>query len=203
MLACLWLRQARATLAISLSLPKARLPGQLSLLTPLDELPVDPAHFIPIATPIVTPLNFALEFPSLYQPFYTKQLGRKCRICGRVPETPALCFLCGELVCFGNECCAQGAVHEGYRHAGRCARGTCIFLLLRETLTYICAGSRRTLSSSIFLDEHGEEDYMLRRGKPLFLDPIRLERLRRLWVWGRLLRDAKSSQDWPRDALRW
>ncbi len=69
------------------------------------------------------------------------------------------------------------------QHAAQCGGGEGLFLLLRETTVLVVrSGIEGWLFWSPYLDEHGEEDKALRRGKPLFLDPQRYDLLRQVWL---------------------
>lgn len=55
------------------------------------------------------------------------------------------------------------------------------FILLRETTTLlVMTGARRCSWGSLYVDDHGEEDRHLRRGKALYLSLPRLQQLRRM-----------------------
>lgn len=66
-------------------------------------------------------------------------------------------------------------------------------------------GDRIAQWGSPYLDEHGEEDIDLRRGKPLHLNAARYAQLRRLWVTQGIEHDshvlAKSSLQGGADFL--
>ena len=106
-------------------------------------------------------------------------LGRcKCATTRAFPEEPAVCLLCGELLCAGSQCCKQNGVGALTRHAGTCGAGVGLFLLVHKCTTVIVRGSYAAYSVSPYVDAHGEEDPSLKRGRPLGLDA---ERVRHLW----------------------
>jgi len=124
--------------------------------------------------------------PELYQDLaYFKSPKRVlCSFCETVPSQPALCLICGQLICFSAKCCASvGGTGEANLHAQECGAGEGAFLLLKQTLIVML---RYKISGcfwlSPYLDAHGEEDEGLRRGRPLFLDMERYEQLRTIWT---------------------
>ena len=50
---------------------------------------------------------------------------------------------------------------------------------MRDSTSVCC---RYCLFNSLFLDNHGERDLYMRRGKPLFINRARYERLQQLWL---------------------
>jgi hypothetical protein len=77
-----------------------------------------------------------------------------------------------------------GQLQEGEctRHARRCGLGVGLFALVHQNLTLLVDETRSAYHASLYLDEHGEEDRGLRRGKPLFLNAARQAALHRLWL---------------------
>ena len=57
----------------------------------------------------------------------------------------------------------------------------CLFLLLKKTTLLLLSGCRAAMLPSPYLDEHGEEDRDLSRGKILYKDSLRWTRLENLW----------------------
>ena len=55
-------------------------------------------------------------------------------------------------------------------------------------------GKRICLYPSVYLDQHGEEDEFLKRGRPLFLNKRRYGALEDLWVNGAALRREGVTQ---------
>lgn len=62
-----------------------------------------------------------LEYPGIYDLYrlpasltdvFRIGLNRKCRSCGTEPAHPALCLFCGEFLCLGTDCCAEGELGE-------------------------------------------------------------------------------------------
>jgi hypothetical protein len=105
---------------------------------------------------------------------------KRCARCGSVPKDPGVCLLCGTLVCIASQCCRTGTMGELSRHAWECNGGHGIFLMLKHSSAILVHDGLIFRWPSPYLDEHGEEDPELRRGRPLFLSKARLQRLREL-----------------------
>jgi len=74
------------------------------------------------------------------------------------------------------------------RHALRCGRGVCVFIVVRLSATLVVAERRHSWWGSLYLDCHGEEDRGLLRGRPLTLNEGRVRSLEELW-YGHGLRE--------------
>ena len=111
-----------------------------------------------------------------------------CLACGRPPQVePALCLLCGALLCAGASCRRtknprEFREGECTRHARTCGLGLGIFALVHQGITLLIDGPRAAFYPSLYLDAHGEEDHGLRRGKPLYLSAERQAAIHRLWL---------------------
>ena len=66
-------------------------------------------------------------------------------------------------------------------HARRVGSGIGIFFLVQKCTVLLIHNNKSSYSSSLYVDEHGEEDPGLRRGRPLFLKDERYEALETLW----------------------
>ncbi|QDZ25745.1 hypothetical protein A3770_18p82630 [Chloropicon primus] len=133
-----------------------------------------------------------IQLPHLYQNALVEWLDRKCLRCNKVPKEPALCLVCGQLVCCAETCCKDARGRgECTQHSLVCGARTGVFLLLRQTAILILSGSHTCIYSSPYLDAHGEEDPALKRGKPLSLDKNRYEALNLMWATGGFDYDSK------------
>lgn len=66
-------------------------------------------------------------------------------------------------------------------HARKSASGIGIFFLVQKCTVLLMHNNKSAYSPSIYVDEHGEEDPQLRRGRPLFLNEARYRALELLW----------------------
>ena len=141
---------------------------------------------------IVSPKNTTLPMPYVltklpehFTDLFLKYSFRKapCDVCGKVPKHPALCLTCGYMVC-GATTCAQSTTEGGCTaHAAACGGNTGAFLFIKECALLLCMQqNRRCFYPALYLDEHGEEDPDLKRGKLLHLEKSRFENLRQMMV---------------------
>ena len=121
-----------------------------------------------------------------------------------------MCLFCHQFLCLGTLCCVTRrlsdeesshlAPHvrdryvnaEASFHARSCGAGNAAFLLFRLSSVMLLMDDKRCLWKSIYLDDHGEEDIALRRGRPMHLSSERLESFKRMWACGTLLDEAKE-----------
>jgi len=66
-------------------------------------------------------------------------------------------------------------------HARKVASGTGLFFLLQKCTVLLVHNKKSAYSASLYVDENGEEDPGLSRGRPLFLKEERFEALATLW----------------------
>ncbi|CAD5211492.1 unnamed protein product [Bursaphelenchus okinawaensis] len=124
-----------------------------------------------------------LNFDSLFNVYFKF----KCAKCEDAPAQPFICMACGMTVCF-DDCCdvtvegIANQISEVEQHTHSCTAGVGCFLSLTSTMIVIIHGGLCNFWGSIYLDDHGEEDRNLRRGKKLTLSTTRLRRLTELWV---------------------
>jgi len=102
-------------------------------------------------------------------------------------KTPALCLVCGLMVCSQSHCC--DAVMSGFKcggcttHARECGADIGIFLRIRECIVVLHSKvTRGTFLPAPYLDEYGEADKGLKRGNPMYLDQEKYEELNRIWL---------------------
>ncbi|KAI0557242.1 E3 ubiquitin-protein ligase UBR1-like protein [Gracilaria domingensis] len=119
-----------------------------------------------------------LRLPSLFQTLLESLNGSSCSKCWRLPKNPALCLVCGKVLCGPH----RANVMEIAMHADACGAGIGVFLLLKEAKIYILRGDRGVEWGSPYLDSHGEEDESLRRGTPLLLNNDRYSVLEQMWL---------------------
>lgn len=155
----------------------------------------------------VTPKNTRLptpyvltRLPDHYTELYLNYSFRKapCDVCGKVPPHPALCLNCGYMVC-GAGRCIDSTKGGCTAHAETCGVGTGAFLFIKECALLLCMHEqRRCFYPALYLDDHGEEDPDLKRGKPLHLEKSRLENLRQMMVSGKLEHTTQVLQNTSR-----
>mmetsp|Transcript_26267 Transcript_26267/g.39764 ORF Transcript_26267/g.39764 Transcript_26267/m.39764 type:complete len:3039 (+) Transcript_26267:216-9332(+) len=66
-------------------------------------------------------------------------------------------------------------------HARQAGSGIGIFFLVQKCTVLLMHNNKSAYSASVYVDQHGEEDPGLRRGRPLFLNEARYKALETLW----------------------
>lgn len=129
------------------------------------------------------------QLPDSYDALFQQMCLAKCEYCGKVPDEPAICLVCGQLQCAGTTsytginnglCCRQDDMGEATRHAHDCGGGAGAYLLLRQSQILLISQGTGHLYGSPYLDAQGEQDIGLNRGRPLVLDQQRWAKLRLL-----------------------
>ena len=97
----------------------------------------------------------------------------------------AICLLTGAVMRSGAN---RRNFHRTQRPPGACTlharkngSGIGIFFLVQKCTVLLMHNNKSAYSASIYVDEHGEEDPGLRRGRPLFLNDARYRALEKLW----------------------
>ncbi|GMF32645.1 unnamed protein product [Phytophthora fragariaefolia] len=140
--------------------------------------------------------RYLRSLPRAYVKFYSELAKRKCHSCHQFPARPAVCLLCGMLLCAANTCPSIHLDKGGYPdeanpgactvHAKKCGRGSGVFLLVLEGAVLLVYWKLAAYVGSLYVDEYGEEfgerNRELSKGRPLYLNEERRERLLRLWL---------------------
>jgi hypothetical protein len=141
------------------------------------------------------------QLPDRYTDLYSSPALRahRCPATGKPPAEPAICLACGAVLCAGTACCKRDGVGALTRHAcAECSEGAGLFLLVHKCQVILLRGGHAAYWCSPFVDEFGEEDSGLRRGRPLRLDPARVAGLQQLWtghaIAGEVVRE-RSTRD--------
>jgi len=77
-------------------------------------------------------------------------------------------------------------------HARKVGSGIGIFFLVQKCTILLMHNNKSAYSPSLYVDEHGEEDVGLRRGRPLFFSEERYQALETLWRTHRLPREVSQ-----------
>ncbi|XP_065854552.1 E3 ubiquitin-protein ligase PRT6 [Euphorbia lathyris] len=115
-----------------------------------------------------------LQLPHVYQDLLQRYIKHRCD-CKNVIEEPALCLLCGKLYYPSWKACNSCRRTENTceAHAVDCGAGIGVFLLIKKTTILLQRCVRQATWPSPYLDAFGEEDFEMRRGKPLYLNEER------------------------------
>lgn len=124
------------------------------------------------------PLPFTLaHLPRELDRLLDDCLHRTCPNCEQVPSQPAVCLLCGALVCFQTQCCynQQAGVGECTTHRQSCGGSVGIYFIPKRASLLFLRHESGAFVPPPYLDVHGETDPDLKRGKPQFLSRKRYE----------------------------
>ncbi|KAL3831654.1 hypothetical protein ACJMK2_023382, partial [Sinanodonta woodiana] len=146
----------------------------------IDKVPGETKNLL-MTNPVWYPPHLIM-LPGQYYKIFQAYRDKQCPVCSNVPKDPCVCLICGTFLCFREQCCQQQHQFECVLHSMECGAGTGIFLLINSSIVVVIRGPRATLWGSVYLDEHGEEDRDLKRGKPLYLSKDRYDLLERQWI---------------------
>lgn len=122
------------------------------------------------------PLPFHLiPLPPVYQKLYQQHYHSKCDQCGRQIKYPVLCLVTGKIAWLGLCECNPDGNGKCNQHRREFTGGNGLFIVIAASSVLLMRGTRHTFLMSPYLDQHGEQDWGLRRGKPLYLDRSRVQ----------------------------
>ncbi|XP_055331894.1 E3 ubiquitin-protein ligase UBR2-like isoform X2 [Paramacrobiotus metropolitanus] len=123
-----------------------------------------------------------------------------CRVEADDRRSPAMCLVCGALLCSQSMCCQYKLDNQTVGacafHAAICGAGTGIFLRVRENQVLMLHGTNKgCFGASPYVDAYGEPDPFLRRGNPLHLSVERLEQLHRHYMHHDVADEVSHAMD--------
>ena len=117
--------------------------------------------------PSLVPL---FPLPDRFDQVLRRYLKAKCTNCDTIPRSPAVCLICGTLVCLNDVCCRDGSGGECRRHRMSCSADTGIFLLLKNCALLMLSQGSGLIIPAPYLNEFGEHDLDLHSESPLHLN---------------------------------
>ena len=105
-------------------------------------------------------------------------LHRACLGCNTQPDDPAICLLCGSIVCLDADCCRSNSEGECTQHARTCGADQGVFLLPYASIVLAVAAPRNCIWEGPYEDSHGEPDSYLKRSCKLVLSERRIDQMR-------------------------
>jgi hypothetical protein len=137
-----------------------------------------------------SPMNCLIRLPKSFVELYgivNRVKGRE----GRPDDTEdesgyetAICLLTGAVMRSG----ASRRMKKDYRPPGTCTiharkvgSGIGIFFLVQKCTVLLMHNNKSAYSHSLYVDDHGEEDVNLRRGRPLYFSEERYQALETMW----------------------
>lgn len=160
--------------------------------------------------------RYLRTLPRAYVKFYSALAKRRCQACHQFPARPAVCLLCGMLLCAANTCPSIHLDKGGYPdeanpgactiHAKKCGRGSGMFLLVLEGAVLLVYWKLAAYVGSLYVDEYGEEfgerNRELSKGRPLYLNEERRDRLLRLWLRHEIPNEVVKIQNTSERVIR-
>ncbi len=124
----------------------------------------------PIAAVPLPPCMKLIPLPHVGQDVYLHISKAPCVRCGLVPKQPALCMLCGQLLCCEGKVCMMEETDMPLRdccsdHAAMCGAGAGVFFMPMLTFVLCVRNDRLSMVAALYVDRHGEEDPGMRRGR--------------------------------------
>jgi len=71
------------------------------------------------ASPVWHPARL-MALPRHYEVIFNFYRRRQCTVCSTLPEKPAVCLVCGQLVCHQGRCCERNHTQECVRVRSHC-----------------------------------------------------------------------------------
>jgi hypothetical protein len=125
-----------------------------------------------------------IQLPSKIIDLVKSTIQRQCANCKKLPEEPAVCLVCNEILCVACDACKKGTEGECSRHAKKCGEGQGLCILPFSSGILAISESRCGLWDGPYLDARGENDHGMRRSVNLTLNQRRLDELHRMLVRG-------------------
>ncbi|OAV90000.1 hypothetical protein PTTG_07448 [Puccinia triticina 1-1 BBBD Race 1] len=141
--------------------------------------------FFTLEHPVIYEL---LGLPTKFDKLLSRAAAKKCANCNAVPNDPGICLLCGATVCVQAFCCTNRNLDEEPEHGEcnvhmwNCGGSVGVYLLIKKCSTLFLAAENGAFSMAPYLDEHGEHDVGMKRGRPQFLHQARWDEIRRVWL---------------------
>ena len=140
------------------------------------------------------PLKLGIELPHEYTALVAKYHDVKCE-CQNQVVNACLCLKCGvvvdgksllkerdpwAMVDISRDETEKRSCCTCKKHAASCGAGESLFMSLNQTRLIAVYGNRYALIPPLYVDQYGEEDPKLYRGKPLYLSKLRVDRMKRI-----------------------
>ncbi|KAJ1862510.1 E3 ubiquitin-protein ligase ubr1, partial [Coemansia sp. RSA 2703] len=134
-----------------------------------------------MAIPISMPTLYSLvDLPDRFEVLFERSAKAFCPRCNGVPSDPALCLLCGGFVCAQSFCCEEDGIGECNMHMKTCGGTVGVYLLVKKCGLLLLHHDNGCFMSAPYLDQHGEVDLGLKRGRPLFINRNRYDEMKKL-----------------------
>ncbi|KRY43527.1 E3 ubiquitin-protein ligase UBR1 [Trichinella spiralis] len=149
------------------------------------------------------------QLPAAYVELLVKVSKANCPSLKRGCLSPALCLICGEVLCYRSHCCRHSITREESVgavcfHSFKCSGGTGLFLNVRSCQVIMLYDRfQGCLLDGPYRDKFGEHDLFYRRGKPLTLREDKYEALKKIWYFHNVPEKITSSDEAHHLSISW
>ncbi|KAI8617911.1 hypothetical protein BC830DRAFT_54838 [Chytriomyces sp. MP71] len=135
--------------------------------------------------------SITLEFPGIIsliglpnglENLFADCFRKNCGNCQKQIQEPALCLVCGTLVCALTFCCHRDRKGECNNHMKLCSGEVGIFFLVKKFKILMLHNEKGCMIDPPYLDVHGEVDSSRRKGSRQFLHLKRYDDIRKMWL---------------------
>lgn len=140
-------------------------------------------------------LKSLIQLPNEFRELIYRATEQTCPNTGKPMSQPALCLTCGAFICTESACCRRSLRSDGRSlgactiHSQSCGNKRGMFLQIKSCIVIMLDGDRGGYVDAPYVDERGEVDRGLKRGRPLFLQPNMYARLNHIFQSQRLSSD--------------
>ena len=99
-----------------------------------------------------------IHLPSFYSDLFSYYVQKKCKFCSKFLTTAHVCLICGEHFCYNHCDSMESFIID---HQTKCGLSLMPLLNINSSFIYIIRGDMVAKWASLYLDEHGEEDFNL------------------------------------------
>ncbi|KAJ3356308.1 hypothetical protein HDU83_001515 [Entophlyctis luteolus] len=135
------------------------------------------------AITVETPAALSLiTLPSGLENLFADCFRKVCNNCQKTISDPALCLICGTLVCALSFCCLKDKKGECNNHIKRCSGDIGLFFMVKRFKILLLHNEKGCYMDPPYLDVHGEVDVNRRKGSRQFLHLKRYSDINKMWL---------------------
>jgi E3 ubiquitin-protein ligase UBR1 len=133
-------------------------PGHFTDIDLMDDSDIENDRLVSVTCPAIMTL---VKMPKRLDILFEESRLKVCERCGTLPQTPALCLLCGVFVCSQSFCCTDGELGECNAHSRVCGGDIGMFLLVKRGLILLLHNENGNYMNPPYLDAHGEVEIII------------------------------------------
>ncbi|KAI8850290.1 hypothetical protein BC829DRAFT_488840 [Chytridium lagenaria] len=178
-----WLAEAVVPMRTSLTLNSTTTSTSVDPTVMGDPTVFDETRYLTSLIQLETPAIYELvSLPRQLEVLFEECFRKTCSRCKRIIANPALCLICGALMCSQSVCCSQDRLGECNLHMKTCGGDVGIFFLVKTFRILFLNHEKGTYMEPPYLDSYGEVDLNLRKGRLQYLHVKRYDEVRRIWL---------------------